>query len=1008
MQHSADSIRVLHVDDQPEFSELVATFLEREDDRIVVETASSADEALERLADEAFDCVVSDYEMPNTDGIEFLETVRNRDPDLPFILFTGKGSEAIASEAISAGVTDYLQKESGSGQYAVLANRIANAVESDRTEQEAERTRTQFRAITEHSADAIVTIDGDSRVQFANPAVEDVFGYSPAELEGESLTKIMPERLRERHLNAVEEYADTGERTTDWSNLPFTARHKDGSPVQVSVSFGEFERDGELRLIGIIRDVSERARMGEWDLTPAEYRDIFDKAEDGIAIVDPEAGTLEQVNERFAEMVGYDADRLPGSSIGTISIDDAAFGQAAAMERIREVLEGSAQQFDWPLERADGSVLWTEVSLKRTRIGGELRMLAFVRDITERKEREWELEFLEAMVETIGVGVAAYGDDGAFEYVNEAFAEILGSDEETLEGAALWEIKPDLDREEFTAYWESFAEGETRTEESVYDYEGEAVPVETVTTCAEIEGTTYHFGTVTDITERKEQEQRYRAFVEQSNDILTVLDTNGIYQYQSPSSRRVLGYEPDDLVGQNAFEYVHPDDRADVAAAFERALTDSEQDLVVEYRFRHADGSWCWLESRGLTPPEESVVEGFVINSRDVTERKEHERQIAALHDATREMVQAGDERDVAEVAVETAESVLDHSISGIWLADEMRERLEPAVFTDAAAELFGELPTYTRGNSPTWRTYAEGESIVVDDLDAGAELDDSETAVRSELLVPLGEYGVLKIVAREADAFSDNDVALAKLLAANTQVALGRGERERLLERQTAQMEFFNSILRHDVLNAVTVIRSRAEFLADELDGEQLQDAETILRWSDDVTDIVQRVRTVLETLTGEGDPQLEPIDLGAELRNEVDRVRSTYPEVGFETDIPQGVPVLANDLLGDVLGNIVTNAIEHNDTEGLRISVSVERAGDDVFVRIADNGEGVPDERKETVFRRGETGHAKSTGSGFGLFFADTMVEEYGGEIRIEDNDAGGATFVVRLVGLDEGSRA
>jgi len=1006
MQHSADSIRVLHVDDQPEFSDLVATFLEREDDRLAVETATGADEALERLADGAFDCVVSDYEMPETNGIELLQAVRDRYPNLSFILFTGKGSEEIASEAISAGVTDYLQKEGGSGQYAVLANRVANAVESDRMEHEAERTRTQFRAITEHSTDAIVTIDADSRVQFANPAVEDVFGYSPAELEGESLTTIMPEELQGSHLTALQEYVETGERTTEWTNLSFTARRKDGSPVQVSVSFGEFEQDGELRLIGTIRDVSEQARMGEWDLAPTEYRDIFDKAEDGIAIVDPETGTLEQVNHRYGEMLGSDPDRLPGTSIEVISADDPSFGQAAAMERIRQVLEGSAQQFDWPLERADGSVLWTEVSLKRTRIGGEVRMLAFVRDITDRKERKWNLEFLEAMVDTIGVGVAAHGADGEFVYANEAFAEILDTDRESLIGTRLWELKPDLDREGFEQYWQSLEKGETRTAESVYSYEEREVPVETVTTCAEIDGTTYHFGTITDITERKEQEERFRAFVEQSNDVLTVLDTNGIYQYQSPSAQQILGYEPDELVGQSAFEYVHPDDRADVVVAFEQALSTPEEDLVVEYRFRHADGSWRWLESRGLTPPAESVVDGFVINSRDVTERKEHERQIAALHDATREMVQTGDEQAVSAVAVETAESVLDHSISGIWLADDTGERLDPAVFTDAAAELFGELPAFTPGDSPAWRAYTDGESVIVDGSEAGGEHTDA--GARSELAVPLGEYGVLRIVAREAEAFSDNDVALAKLLAANTQVALGRGEHERLLERQTDQMEFFNSILRHDVLNAVTVIRSRAEFLVDELDGEQLQDAETIVRWSDDVTDIVQRVRTVLETLTGEGDPQLEPVDVGAELRAEVDRVRSTYPDVSFETEIPQGVPVLANDLLGDVLGNIVTNAIEHNDTEGLRVSVSVERAGDDVFVRIADNGTSVADESKESVFRRGETGHAKSTGSGFGLFFADTMVAEYGGGIRIEDNDAGGATFVVRLTALDGESTA
>ncbi|QKY19255.1 PAS domain S-box protein [Halolamina sp. CBA1230] len=997
MQQSADSIRVLHVDDEPEFADLVATFLEREDDQLDVETATGADEALKLLADGTFDCVVSDYEMPETDGIELLETVRDRGPDLPFILFTGKGSEEIASEAISAGVTDYLQKEGGSGQYAVLANRIVNAVESDRMEHEAERTRTQFQAITEHSADAIVTIDADSRVRFANPAVEDVFGYSPAELEGELLTTIMPERLQEPHLEAFKQYVETGERTTDWTNLLFTARRKDDSSVQLSVSFGEFEHDGELRLIGIMRDISKRARMGEWDLAPAEYRDIFDKAEDGIAVVDPETGTLEQVNQRYAEMLGYDPDRLSGTSIEAISADDPSFGQEAAMERIRQVLEGTTQQFDWPLQRADGTVLWSEVSLKRTHIGGELEILAFVRDITERKERDRELEFLEALVDTIGVGVAAHGDDGEFEYANEAFAEILGTDRESLIGMPLWELKPDLNREGFERYWDSFEEGETRTEETVYEYDGEEVPVETVTTCAEIEGTTYHFGTVTDITERKEQEERYRAFVEQSNDILTVLDTNGIYQYQSPSAERVFGYDPESLVGDTAFEYVHPEDREKVLERFAELAHGSAGNIDVEYRFRHADGSWCWVESRGIQQPPDSVIDGFVINSRDVTERKRHEQGIADLHEATREMVEAGDETAVCDIVVETVERVLDHPIAGVWLRD--GERLEPVAETAAARAFFDETPTYTEGESLSWRAYETGDPIVAADLHEESGLHNPDSDLRSELVLPLGEYGVMNVGSRESDAFSDNDVALAKLLAANAQVALGRAERERLLERQTDRMEFFNSILRHDVLNAVTVIRGRAEFLEAELEGEQRRDAETIVRWSDDVEEIVGRVRTVLRTLTGEGDTELEPIDLGTELRAEIERVRATYPEVTFETETPESTVVLANDLLGDVLGNVVTNAIEHNETDGLRVAVTVERDDESVFVRVADNGTGVDDDRTEAIFRRGNTGHAKSVGSGFGLFFVDAMVGEYGGDVWVEENEDGGATFVIEL---------
>jgi CheY-like chemotaxis protein len=142
MRDRAERIRVLHVDDDPEFTDLTATFLEREDERLVVENALGPKEGLERLADLDFDCIVSDHDMPYQDGIEFLKSVRESHPDIPFILFTGKGSEAVASEAISAGVTDYLQKESGTEQYTVLANRIAHAVEASLSrEMLQERTR---------------------------------------------------------------------------------------------------------------------------------------------------------------------------------------------------------------------------------------------------------------------------------------------------------------------------------------------------------------------------------------------------------------------------------------------------------------------------------------------------------------------------------------------------------------------------------------------------------------------------------------------------------------------------------------------------------------------------------------------------------------------------------------------------------------------------------------------------------------------------------------------------
>jgi DNA-binding NtrC family response regulator len=170
-------IDVLHVDDEPDFAELAAEFLKRHDQRFMVETSSSVKAGLERLAHNGgFDCIISDYDMPGQNGIEFLKAIRELHPDLPFILFTGKGSEEIASEAISAGVTDYLQKEAGTDQYAVLANRARNAVLRYRAERDAERTQARLEAIAENSSDVIVTIDPESRIRFANGTAEEVFG----------------------------------------------------------------------------------------------------------------------------------------------------------------------------------------------------------------------------------------------------------------------------------------------------------------------------------------------------------------------------------------------------------------------------------------------------------------------------------------------------------------------------------------------------------------------------------------------------------------------------------------------------------------------------------------------------------------------------------------------------------------------------------------------------------------------------------------------------------------
>jgi PAS domain S-box-containing protein len=180
------SIAVLHVDDEPAISELTAEMLSREDDRFVVERAQRPDEALERLSEGGIDCIVSDYDMPGRTGIEFLEAVRDGYGDLPFILYTGEGSEAVAADAIAAGVTDYLQKETGNSQYTVLANRIANAVEQQRAREKLEASQRRLATFFEKSPLGVIEWDENMDLVRMNAAAESIFGYSEAELIGES------------------------------------------------------------------------------------------------------------------------------------------------------------------------------------------------------------------------------------------------------------------------------------------------------------------------------------------------------------------------------------------------------------------------------------------------------------------------------------------------------------------------------------------------------------------------------------------------------------------------------------------------------------------------------------------------------------------------------------------------------------------------------------------------------------------------------------------------------
>lgn len=136
-------------------------------------------------------------------------------------------------------------------------------------------------------------------------------------------------------------------------------------------------------------------------------------------------------------------------------------------------------------------------------------------------------------------------------------------------------------------------------------------------------------------------EERFRSLVQNSSDIITILEADGSIRYQSPSIQRILGYEPQELIGKQALDYVHPEERKGVETILLKALTKPGSVVKVEFRFRHCNGNWVFLEAIGTNHLEDQAIEGFVVNSRDISKRKRSEEKLILFERALHSSINA-------------------------------------------------------------------------------------------------------------------------------------------------------------------------------------------------------------------------------------------------------------------------------------------------------------------------------------------------------------------------------
>jgi len=217
--------------------------------------------------------------------------------------------------------------------------------------------------------------------------------------------------------------------------------------------------------------------------------------------------------------------------------------------------------------------------------------------------------------------------------------------------------------------------------------------------------------------------------------------------------------------------------------------------------------------------------------------------------------------------------------------------------------------------------------------------------------------------------------------------------------KRRQDELESLNRIVRHDIRNDMSVILGWAELLEAHVDEEGEEYAEKVLLAGEHVVELTEIARDYLETITAGGQLDLEPVALQPTLERELSLRRDGYPEAEFVvTEECTEVDVLANELLASVFRNLLHNAVQHNDAEEPHVEIACTVEDATVRVAVADNGPGIPEDRRESVFGKGEVG-LESAGTGIGLYLVRRLVGQFDGRIWIEDNEPRGSVFVVEL---------
>ena len=393
-----------------------------------------------------------------------------------------------------------------------------------------------------------------------------------------------------------------------------------------------------------VRRVARTARQ-EADLrrSDALLQLIADHATDVILTLD-HCGHVQYISPASNRLLDLDAADALGKELDTfVHPEDRALLEAQLNS------DEPSSQAVFRCRRGDESVIWVEGNFQRIRdpkTGSVKEILGVLRNITERRAaderlRESEQRFRGAF-DTAAHGMAIVSTEGRWLRVNRAICEMVGYSEAELLAIDFQTVTHPDDLDADLAYVHALLAGEIETyqmEKRYFHKQGSTVWVLlSVSLVRTAEGEPLHFVLqIQNITDQKlaehalrQSEAEYRLLADNSNDMIVRIGTDGVRRYASPACRQLLGFEPEELIGESPLSVIHPEDRDRVVKTCESLVTGT-LDPICSYRQLHKDGRYIWLEASFhlVRDPETGEPQEIIASVRDVSRRTEAEHKAA-------------------------------------------------------------------------------------------------------------------------------------------------------------------------------------------------------------------------------------------------------------------------------------------------------------------------------------------------------------------------------------------